>query len=86
MNMNEWFICFSYEHIINFIVEQVASIKYTIQMDIVNVIDILPLLALSKNKSRFEGTYESHMLLSVDVVLMIAAMLYFTSINYQFSM
>lgn len=58
--------------------EQVASIKYTIQMDIVNVIDILPLLALSKNKSRtlfgFEDTYESHMLLSVDAVL-IAVML-----------
>ena len=46
------FICFPYKHVINFTVEQVASIKYKTQMDIVNVIDILPFLALSKNKSR----------------------------------
>lgn len=73
-HINEWFICFPYEHVINFNVEQVASIKYKPQMDIVNVIDILPILALSKNKSRHYldlDTYESHMLflLSVDVLI-----------------
>lgn len=30
------------KHVINFIVEQVASIKYKTQMNIVNVVDILP--------------------------------------------